>query len=255
MEESKEILTPIDANLKLQKCENKSELTKNPYKELLGYLKYIMLGSRPDICFAVNYFSRFQDCASDTYWKRLKRVPSYVKRTIDYELIFKKRGCEEILYGYVDSDCAGDETDRRSTSRYLFKVFDSVASWTTKKQPTVALSSIEAEYIAASSAVIEALWLRNILKDLNCEIKVNVKLYDDNMGCLSLMKNLESKRTKHVNIRYHYIREKVTAKEIELHYIKYQEQLADILTKGLSKQIFEKFYELSGLKKKIKGFL
>jgi len=135
----------------------------------------------------------------------------YIKGTIHLRLIFKRNNVKEnYIVRYVDSDWAGDSIDRRSTAGYIFQVLGCSVSWVNKKQPTVALSSTEAEYVAMSTAASEACWLRFFLKDfmLNREFTC-VKLYEDNQPAIRVSKNPEfHKRLKHVDIKYRFIREK-----------------------------------------------
>ena len=112
---------------------------------------YLMLGSRPDLCFSVSYFSRFQDCAQTVHWNYLKRVLRYLRGTASYELVYTRDANAQPLKGFVDSDWANDVDDRRSTSGFLFEVYGNTVSWTSRKQGLVALSTTEAEYVAAAS--------------------------------------------------------------------------------------------------------
>lgn len=143
------------------------------------------------------------------------------------------------LVGYVDADCGSDASDRKSVSCFLFKVFGAVVSWSSKKQSTVALSSTEAEYIAACSAVIEAVRLKGLLHDLNVKAET-VTINEDNQGCIAMSKNCKSKRAKHIDIKYHFLREKVMDGSIQLNYINTEMQVADICTKSLARPTFEK---------------
>lgn len=132
IENCKHFKTPMEKNLDLKRsCDDKLN-TKLPYKELLGSLMYIMMGSRPDICFSVSYFGKFQDCATDEHFKHLLRVLKYLKSTINYKLYFCRS--DKNLVGYSDADWANDNFDRKSVSGYCFKLFDNVISWSSKKQ-------------------------------------------------------------------------------------------------------------------------
>lgn len=131
--------TPMMKNLKLEKG-NPEQKTTSPYRELLGSLMYLMLGSRPDICFALSYLSRFQDCATDVHFQHLKKILRFLKGTANYKLTYRKNN-EDVLVGFADADWANDSVDRKSTSGYIFKVFGNVVNWGTKKQGLVTLST------------------------------------------------------------------------------------------------------------------
>lgn len=240
------ITTPMETNLTLKKCEDKNEITSHPFRQLVGCLMYIMLGTRPDICFAMNYLSRFQDCASDEHWKHLKRILRYLKQTIDFVLVYNPN--DDSLHGYVDADWAGDISDRKSTTGYLLKVFGCTVSWKTKKQQCVTLSSTESEYLAVSVASQDILWLKRVLNDFSIQLLDALVLFEDNQGCIFIAKNLETKRSKHIDIRYHFVREKVLNGEIELKYVETKSQEADMFTKPLARTVFEKFRQSVGLK-------
>lgn len=172
---------------------------------------YLMLGTRPDISYAVNYYSRFQDKATDETYEHLKRVLRYLKGSSDLKLVYKRQE-GPILTTFVDSDWGGDLNDRKSVTGYLFKVFNNTISWTTRKQNCVALSSTEAELTALCSAVCEALWLRKLLLDLNINIH-ELLLFEDNNGCISIIQNPENnRRVKHIDLKYNFVSEYVKSK-------------------------------------------
>lgn len=244
------VTTPIEIGTKLSKpdeCDGGNIQTQ--YRQLIGSLMYLMLGSRPDLCYSVSYFSRFQDCAGLVHWNCLKRVLRYLRGTAFYELVYTRNSNAVPLRGFVDSDWANDVDDRRSTSGFLFEVYGNPVCWTTRKQGLVALSTTEAEYIAASSAVSEALWLKKLFFDMELPLEMPIPIMEDNQGCLFIAKNPETKRSKHVDVKYHMVREKVWSKEVELVYVPSQDQVADILTKPLSRFQFEKFCRLMGLER------
>lgn len=144
------------------------------------------------------------------------------------------------MIGFVDADWAGDEIDRKSTTGYLFKLYNNTISWNSKRQHSVATSSTEAEYMTLFEAAREACWLRSILTDLKLELQNPITIYEDNNGCISIANNpTDHKRTKHIDIKYHYIREKVKEKLITLEYIPTDKHQADMLTKRLTAVKFE----------------
>lgn len=231
------ISIPMEPKLYLKKHCGKQTLF--PYRELLGSLMYLMIATRPDLCYAICYLSRFQDSASDEHWQHLKKVLRYVKGTKDMKLVYR-RNSNDSLIGYVDSDWANDE-ERKSTSGYIFKIFGNSVLWASKKQTLVTTSTTDAEYVAAWMACREAIWLSKLLSDMQLPLEGPVKLYEDNAGCIFISKNPETKRSKHIDVKFHYVRECVWNKKIELVYIESSNQLADIFTKSLSKQSFWNF--------------
>lgn len=236
MEDSNDATTPMEVNLRLQKEGQSSQ--NIPYRQLVGSLMYLMLATRPDICFPLNYLSQFQNCYSEEHWIHLKRILKYLKCTLNLQLTFSNSD-NGLLKGYADADWANDVSDRKSVTGYIFKLFDNTVSWCTRKQQCVTLSSTEAEYVALSSAVCEALWLRKLLNDLHIELLIT-PIFEDNISCINIAKDpVYHKRSKHIDVKFHHIRENIEKKLINLQYIKTEQQQADILTKSLPKQKFQ----------------
>jgi hypothetical protein len=152
----------------------------------IGCLMYSMLGTRPDIAFAVSCCSRYMSNPAEPHIKAAKRIMRYLRGTINFELTF--RGELEPLLGYSDSDWAGDTGTRRSTSGYIFNVGSGAISWSSKQQSVVALSTCEAKYMAQTQATKEATWLRCLLKELLRNQNEPVIL-GDNRGAIALAKN------------------------------------------------------------------
>lgn len=241
MTNCKAISTPMDQNFNvelLKRDKSESIDVEMKCRQLIGCLMYAVSGTRPDLCVAVGFLSRFQHCASEILLKSLKRVLRYIKGTLTLSLIYKSN--DSGIQGFVDADWAGDVNDRKSTSGYLFKIHDCLVSWYCKKQFSVSLSSTESEYIALSTAITEACLLKNLLNDFNmpnCEIEI----FEDNQSVIKLVYNNENnKRLKHIDVRYHYIMEKVKENFVNLKYVKTEDNVADILTKPLGKILFEK---------------
>lgn len=236
----------MEARLSLEAISDKP--THELYRSLLGSLMYLMLGTRPDICFAVGYLSRFQECATDEHFKCLKRVLRYVKGTKDLSLVYRRSDSPTLL-GWVDADWANCSQTRRSTSGFIFKVFGNTIIWSSRKQSLVTLSTTEAEYIALTSAAQETLWLQKLLVDLKLDFSLPTRIYEDNYGCLQVTKNLETKRSKHFDIKYHFLKELIWDEKIELEYVDTKHQLADGLTKALVRVEHEKFINGMGLER------
>lgn len=157
---------------------------EKPSRKLVDCLSYLMLNTRPDICAAINFYSRFQNSANESHWNGLKRILRYLRGTADFGLFFKKTK-KDVLIDYADSDWAGD-TSIKSTTGYLFKVYGSTVCWVTKRQTSIALSSTEAQYVALAMAAAEFIWLKNLLKDFQVETGI-VVIYEDNQSCIYLV--------------------------------------------------------------------
>jgi hypothetical protein len=244
--------TPIDTHTKLQKAEPDFEprpVEIKWYQRAVGSLMYAMLGTRPDIAYAVSVVSRFASKPTQAHKAAVTRILRYLRKTVDYVLVF--RGQLTTLSGYSDSDWAGDYDTRKSTSGFIFGVGSAVISWSSKLQPTVALSTCEAEYIGQTNATKEAIWLRRLLNEIRPETANEPQatiIYCDNQGAIALAKNPQfHARTKHIDIQHHFVREKINEGAIQLEYIETERQVADGLTKALDKVRFERFRKAMGL--------
>jgi hypothetical protein len=239
MEEANPSTTPLPPGIKLCKRDG-TPSDSIPYRRLVGRLMYASTGCRPDITFAVSYLSRFLNCYSEAHYNAAKYVLRYLAGTSNLGLKFKG-GQPLLLTGYSDSDWGGDTNDRKSTSGYAFLVTgSSTISWASKKQQTVALSSTEAEYMALSDACKEAIWLRQLLLDLGHPQIQATPILVDNRGSIELTKHpVFHARTKHIDIRYHFIREKVEDNTINIMHCPTLEMVADFLTKPLSTEKFK----------------
>lgn len=251
MQDCKPTNTPVEYNIDLNSL--KSEISdikmQKICRKIVGSLMYAVMGTRPDLCESVSLLSRFQDKANENLFKALKRVLRYIKGTVDMTLLFKPNCDKNILHGFVDSDWAGDTTDRKSTTGYLFKMYDCTISWVSRKQQNVSTSSTEAEFVALSLAVSEACWLRKILDDFHIDVKEPVILYEDNRSAMFIANNPENnKRLKHVDVKYFFVKEKIDLGFVKIVYIKTEDQIADMFTKPLNRIKFEKFRAGLGLK-------
>lgn len=242
MDDCKPMSTPIDQNINVKLFQNDNTVDKNIEKlcrQMIGCLMYAVSGTRPDLCFTVSLLSRYQKYANNMLLSALKRVLRYVKHTLDYKLVYKCNN--NILEGYCDADWGGDLTDRRSTTGYLFKFSDCLISWCSKKQVSVSLSSTESEYVALSMAASEACWLVNLLNDFNIKNVCPVPIYCDNQSAISVACTDSVKRLKHVDIRYHFIKELLKNNKLCLKYVKTSNQPADMLTKSLNRELITRF--------------
>jgi hypothetical protein len=216
------------------------------YRQLIGSLMYLV-NTRPDICFAVNTLSQYMVEPRGVHMVGAKHVLRYVAGAVDYGLDYV-RGDGVTLVGYTDSDWAGCAADRKSTSGCCFSLGSGLVSWFSRKQKSVALSSAEAEYMAASQASCEAIWLRKMLVGLFGQEMAPTLIHCDNQSCIKLSENpVFHDRSKHIEIRYHFIRDWVQRGAVQLQYISTDEQVADILTKALPRGKHVFFRDKMGL--------
>ncbi|XP_062556749.1 uncharacterized protein LOC134221576 [Armigeres subalbatus] len=196
---------------------------------------YVTVTSRPDLCMAVNYFSGFQSCATDEHYSHLKRVLRYIQGTLDLKLIYRRCSNAELLEGFADADWAGDVVDRKSLSGYVFKLNAATVSWSTRKQVSVALSSAEAEYASLTMAVTEAIWLRVLLRDLGQHVEDPTVIHEDNQACIHVAESDKpTRRMKHVDVRFHFVKNEIDAGTIRLLYIPSEDQIADVPTNNFN---------------------
>ena len=188
--------TPMHPNTKLNKDEDGKEVNETRYRGMIGSLMYLT-SSRPDISFSVGLCSRFQSNPKESHLMAVKRILRYLHGTSSLGLWYPKSEFFE-LTGFCDADYAGDRIDRRSTTGLCCFLGSSLVSWTSKKQNTVALSTAEAEYMAASSCCSQLLWMKHQMVDYNLTF-FNIPLYYDNMSAINLTKNpVLHSRTKHL---------------------------------------------------------
>jgi len=242
--------TPMESGMKLSKFEDGEKENPTLFKSLVGSLRYLTC-TRPDILYAVGVVSRFMETPTSTHMKVAKRILRYLKGTLDYGLFYSFSN-DFKLHGFCDSDYAGDIDDRKSTSGFIFFMGGCAFSWSSKKQPIVTLSTCESEYVAATSCTCHAIWLRRLLKELHLPQVEATEIYVDNKSAQALAKNpVFHDRSKHIDTRYHFIRECISRKEVELKYVKTQDQVADIFTKPLKFEDFQRLRAKIGVQKKI----
>lgn len=230
--------TLIEFGTKLTREDEGRYVNPTYFKSLVGSLRYLTC-TRPDILFGVGLVSRFMEEPRSSHLLAAKRILRYIKGTATFGLMYPSEQSHEELRGFSDSDWAGNPDDRKSTTGFVFYFGDTTFTWTSKKQPIVALSSCEAEYIAAASGTCHAVWLRKLLKELRLQQCSPTKFFVDNKSAIALAKNpVHHERSKHIDTRFHFIREQIKAGEIELVYIQSKEQVADILTKPLKVEGF-----------------
>ncbi|XP_045466761.1 secreted RxLR effector protein 161-like [Harmonia axyridis] len=232
MTECKGVKTPLDKGLDFNKVDKNIRDPNIPYQNLIGGLMYLSVLTRPDIAFSVSFLSQYNNKYTDVHCQSAKRILRYLKETKKVKLKYFKN--DNDLEGFADADWANDKSDRRSYTGFVFRLSGGAISWQSMKQRTVALSSTEAEYMALSEAVKEAIYLKNLLFEL-VRFKDRIVVFNDNQGAQKLLANPSNHcRTKHIDVRHHFVRDCVDQKQINVQYISTDEMVADILTKGLN---------------------
>lgn len=208
--------------------------TNQPYPELIGMLQWVANGTRPDIQFAINRLSQFLQRPTDAHWKAAIHVLRYLNTTKALRLCLGQSP-SEALHGFSDADWASTSEDRRSTTGWIFKCAGGPISWKSRRQPTVALSTTEGEYMAMSDGAKEAIWLKGLAKELGINLEL-VRMYFDNQGAgaLSVGECLQ-RRTKHIDVRHHFIRDCIASGKINISYTPTADMLADVFTKPLGR--------------------
>ncbi|GLU00271.1 hypothetical protein SLE2022_176500 [Rubroshorea leprosula] len=241
------ITTPVDKGVKLVKDPGGKSVDSKLYKQIVGSLMYLT-ATRPDIMHGVSLISRYMEHPKELHLQTAKRILRYLCGTADFGLFYKK-GDQTDFAGFTDSDYAGDLDDRKSTSGFVFMLGSRAISWSSKKQPIVTLSTTEAEYVAATSCACQAIWLRRIMEELELNQHEATSIYCDNSSAIKLSKNpVLHGRSKHIHVRYHFLRNLVEDGTIELIYCKTEDQVADIFTKPLKVAAFSKLRELLGVR-------
>lgn len=212
-------------------------LSSTPYRLAVGGLMYAAKKTRPDILFAVTAASRYNQDPGNAHWSAVKRILSYLAGTINHGLFYSETDSADLLVAYSDSDFAGYPDTRRSTSGLIFTFNGGPVSWTSNLQKPTANSTAEAEYYAAGHASREITWLRSLLKEIGFEQLAPTPLLCDNKSMMLMVQNpVFHDRTKHIDIKYHYVRQQYQAKVIELLSVRSKHELADLLTKPLKPQ-------------------
>ncbi|KAJ8767923.1 hypothetical protein K2173_020863 [Erythroxylum novogranatense] len=204
------------------------------YKQIVGSLMYLT-AIRPDIMHAVSVISRYMECHTEIHLLTAKRILQCLQE-------WRK------VLGFIDSDYAGDSDDRKSTSGYVFMMGIGVVSWSSKNQPIVTLSSTEAEFVAATACACQAIWLKKILKELHFKEEGSTQIYCDNSSAIKLSKYpVLHGRSKHIQVKYHFLRDLTNDGVIDLIYCRTEDQIANILTKPLKFHAFQKLRKLLGV--------
>ncbi|TFY78270.1 hypothetical protein EWM64_g5745 [Hericium alpestre] len=252
LQDAKSLTTAIDPSFSLTTDQSPStpqqydDMRNILYREAIGSLMYAAIGTRPDVSYAVTALSQFMQNPGHPHWEAAKRVMRYLKGTKEEWLTYGGDNANG-MEGFSDADW-GSSDHRRSISGYVFLIDGGAVSWSSKKQPIVALSSTEAEYVAMTHAAKEVLWTRAFLGEIISPFDKPTTLYADNQSAITLAKdNLYHARTKHIAIRFHFIRDIVERGEVDIVYCPTADMAADVLTKPLTRPKMEKMRGLIGL--------
>jgi len=238
MQNVKEAYTPLPSGY--NPVPNESPVDKKlrtKYQQVIGSLLYLMLGTRPDIAYAVTKMARFAANPSEEHYNKALYICKYLAGTMDYKLQYglKQHG----LYTYADADWASDQGSRHSITGYLVLLGGSAISWNSRVQKMIALSSTEAEYMSLSDTCRQLVWMHSFFKELGMPIKGAIPLCGDNQGAIFNASNpVQEKRTKHIDIRFHFIQEKVSEGEVSVHFVPTDQNPADMFTKNLARDNF-----------------
>jgi histone deacetylase 1/2 len=207
------------------------------YRSIVGGLQYLLI-TRPDLAFAVNRVCQFLHAPRCSHWTAVKRILRFVRLTIGHGLSLRQ-STNDLLSAFSDADWAGDPDDRRSTGGYAIFYGRNLIAWSARKQPTVSRSSTESEYKALANATAELIWVQGLLRELGIRQGNPPVLWCDNIGATYLSSNpVFHARTKHIEVDFHFVRERVARKLLSIKFISSKDQLADIFTKALPLPLF-----------------
>jgi hypothetical protein len=248
MTDCRSMPTPMMMNLKKvnKASSNSGKIDPHFYTQLIESLMY-RVNTIPDICYVVSVLSQFMSQPRQTHWIAAKHVLTYLRGTFGYGLRYAS-GVDMRLQGYADAYWAGSTVDRKSISGCCFTLGSAMVSCCSRKQTSVALSIAEAKYIALCVAVCEAVWLHKLLADLFGHEMDSTITHCDNQSCVKLSENhVFHDKSKHIEIKYHYMRNMVQRKAIHVQYLSTHEQVANVFTKLLARIKFKYFRERLGV--------
>ena len=247
MQNFNSVCNPMVPGQKLGRDETGVKADSTLYKQMVGSLMYLT-ATRPDLMFVVCLISRFMASPTELHFAAVKRIMRYLKGTMELG-IWYKRGGDTGLVGYTDSDYAGDIDDSKSTSGYVFLMGGGAVAWSSRKQPIVTLSTTEAEYVAAATCSCQAIWMGRVLEEIGYDQGEEMVLLCDNTSTIKLSKNaVLHGKSKHIRVRFHFLRDLVKEGTIKLEYCNTEEQLADIMTKPLKMATFQRIREAFGMR-------
>jgi hypothetical protein len=258
----------MEERIKLSKQSIAAKVDATLYQSVVGGLRWLT-HTQPDIAFAVGYVSRFMEDPREDHWAAVKRLLRYVQGTAELGIVFPKRGGIQLsvfseappkasedaaLTVFSDADMAGDVDGRRSTSGVLVFLGSSPIAWQSLKQKMVALSTCEAEYVAAATAACQVVWLRRLLAELTGAQVQPPALKVDNQPAIALAKNpVLHDRSKHIDVKFHFLRDCVDGGQLVIEFVDTKRQLADILTKSLGRLRFQELRGMIGMVEVKKG--
>ena len=248
MESCNPVSVPADPNVHLVKPVQGAQFNETfPYRQAVGALLYLAVVTRPDISFAVGLVARFIERHDTSHVNAVRRIIAYLKGTSNFGIRFVGFGADSPT-GYTDADYAGCHDSRQSTTGSIFVNHGGPIAWTSRRQTCVAQSTTEAEYVAASETAKEAVWIRRALPDMHEGQGGPIIIYCDNQSAIQLVHHSDQRpKTKHNDVRYHFIRLQQATGEIDMQYVNTNGQLADILTKALPGPRFSIIREALGI--------
>ena len=220
-----------------------------PYTSAVGSLMYAQVCTRPDTAFVVGVLGRYQSNPGIDHWRVAKKVMRYLQGTKDYMLMYRRTYSLEVN-GYSDADFTGCVDSQKSTSGYIFKLADGAVSWRSAKQTLTATSTMEAEFVSCFEASSHGVWLKSFISGLRIVDSISrpLKLYCDNSAAVFMAKNNKSgSRSKHIDIKYLAIRERVKEMKVVIEHISTELIIADLLTKGMRPKYFKDHVVQMGL--------
>jgi hypothetical protein len=254
MADCNSVTTPLDPSVKLSSSMSPQTPTEVesmrsiPYTQAVGALMYLAIATRPDIAYSVGVLARFSKNPGLQHWKAVKHLLRYLKGTLDFKLTYSSTCSPSLFTTYTDADHGGNPDNGRSTSGYIVKMGTGAISWSSKLQGIVTLSTTEAEYVAATTAGQEILWLRNLLSEFGYKFNAPSTLYIDNRSALSVAKNPEHHgRMKHLDLRFYWLRDEVERGNINLVHLRTDAMPADIMTKALGRVKVAEMTRMIGL--------
>ena len=251
--------TPMDPGAHLsssmspQSPDEHKAMVNIPYLSAVGTLQYLATTTRPDIFYAVGVLARFNTNPGVKHWKAVQHLFRYLKGSLDYKLVYgpTANDSSQLFITYTDADHGGNPDNGRSTGGYAVIIGGAAVSWSSRLQSVVSLSTTEAEYIAAVEAGKEIIWMRTLLSEFGFTITSPSHLLIDNNSAVTVAKNPEHHgRMKHLDLRYHWLRDTVAAGHISPQHIPTTLQAADIFTKPLKRQKIDVCLDLLGIHKK-----
>jgi hypothetical protein len=213
----------------------KEQMKNIPYASAVGSLMYAQVYTRPDIAFVVGMLGRYQSNPGLDHWRAAKKVMRYLQGTKDYMLMYRRTNNLEVI-GYSDSDFAGCIDSRKSTSGYIFLMAGGAVLWRSAKQTLTATSTMEAEFVSCFEATSHGIWLKSFISGLRIMDSIHrpLRMFCDNLAAVFMAKNNKSgSRSKHIDIKYLAIRERIKEKKVVIEHISTELMIADPLTKGM----------------------